>query len=715
LSASSAARPTGRAAPQNGDQLKLVSAAARRAKPAIAQKSRTLKLQADRRSGAIFISGTALHAAAKPATLRELLDRLFSITGLRSVRLDPPRGAAWLSFDSEAVGISEALEALAFAMRAPLLPRLPLLHEELLFTVFADRPFAVWRADRALTFWRVEEPHAGRFRLSHPLLRYAPIREKILDDLAGVAGVTRQTASLLRPESIDVFCQPHRITGAVLLEVAEAALDDHAALLTSNEPGVRGALVAINLALSPISDFLFPPLKLANAVLVWLLNAGHVVPAVRGLRERRCNLELLYLCVGACTLLTFHFFAAAVMYAALEGWPALVRRLRAEGRRQFLARYHRRPRRVWMERDGALVETSAAELLPGQVLCLREGDIAPGDGVVLAGRGAVRESWITGAADLAEKQPGDSVFASTELREGELRVRLDSLGQGTSAAKMASWFGEALRRPSPTLKAQSFAEATILPALVLGAAALSRGGLHMTKAVIRPDYFSGPAIAEDLGELLTIIQAAEAGFVITDQSALDRLAKADCWIFDDSVPWKYAARDGVGFAPELRAQGVREVLFLSSQPPIESAQLAQQLGFDVYHSPVISETAKTFISNRQLIGQTVAYFGDCTKRPGISKQADVAITVSNGPHLDTPAAPLALFLPDLARCGALHSLLQARASTVSHAFITSVVPNLAAVGGAIYLDFSVLVSVILTNLGTLASYYRWRRTLQSAQ
>ena len=63
----------------------------------------------------------------------------------------------------------------------------------------------------------------------------------------------------------------------------------------------------------------------------------------------------------------------------------------------------------------------------------------------------------------------------------------------------------------------------------------------------------------------------------------------------------------------------------------------------------------------------------------------------------------------------LRGLMQARAAIVSDAFLTSVAPNLAAVGGAIFLEFSVLVSVILTNRGTLANYYRWSRKLQSAQ
>ena len=61
----------------------------------------------------------------------------------------------------------------------------------------------------------------------------------------------------------------------------------------------------------------------------------------------------------------------------------------------------------------------------------------------------------------------------------------------------------------------------------------------MTKAVIRPDYFSGPAMAEEFGDLSMILQAAEAGIVVLDPNVLVPILKADYWVFDDSVPWRF--------------------------------------------------------------------------------------------------------------------------------------------------------------------------------
>jgi hypothetical protein len=94
---------------------------------------------------------------------------------------------------------------------------------------------------------------------------------------------------------------------------------------------------------------------------------------------------------------------------------------------------------------------------------------------------------------------------------------------------------------------------------------------QFTKAVVRPDYYTGTAMAEELSQLLTIIQAAEAGFYMADQSALDRLAESDYWIFDDSVPWISSTNGAECFAAKVRSQGIDEVLFLSNRSSTDAA------------------------------------------------------------------------------------------------------------------------------------------------
>jgi cation transport ATPase len=212
-----------------------------------------------------------------------------------------------------------------------------------------------------------------------------------------------------------------------------------------------------------------------------------------------------------------------------------------------------------------------------------------------------------------------------------------------------------------------------------------------------------------------VIQAAESGFCIADPRALDTLAEAEVWIFDDTVRWTAPMQDRAQFLGQLRDRGVKEVIFLphrGAHPA--SLELAKELGFTVSHSTETMHAKTGLITQRQFIGQSVVYFGDCTQEPEVAKQADLAISVLDTFRAPESTGPIALLSPDFARCNLLYSLSQARRLSVSDAFTTSLTPNLVAIAGAIFLNFSVLTSVALTNLGTLGSYYRWRQKLRSA-
>jgi len=673
-----------------------------------------LKIRVKRRGSLIMLSGEPVSRAAATAHRREFIDRLFSIPMVSTARFDLAKGEVRLFLDAEGVTAPEAIDVLAAAMHARELARLPLPHEELALNGVAEHGLEIHRAEKGLTFWRIDARGPGHFRISHPLLVHEAIAERVLDGLAGLADVIRQEASFLFSGSIEVWCRPHRIDRGILCEALDAAIADYRTILANDlRPlPIRRALINANLVLAPIADFVFAPLGFINALFVYLLNLEHVGGAIRGFRERRCNLELLYLCIGAATLYSFSFFGAAVMYWMLDFWPRATLRIRRESERQFLAQYRRRPWRIWVENDGALLESSLPEAPLGQVLALREGDTIPGDGVILEGSATVSEGWITGVPGLSDKQLGDPVFASSRVGRGEIRVQLRTMGQETVAAQLAARYEQALRQPSSNEDAREFAEAMVLPALICGAAALGTGGIHMAKPVIRPDYFTGPAIAEEVSRMLAVVQSAEAGLLISDPAALDRIAEADCWIFDDSVPWRPFESESESFAALLHSLGVPYVCYLGSQSGAETSRRAADLGISVFHSHHGANDKKAFIAQRQFLGQGVVYFGDCARETAAAEQADVAVTVINPGELIAPRAPIALLSADLRRCAALHSLSQARPQSVKSALGAALIPNLAAVAGAVYFHLPVMASVILTNLGTFATYWRWRQTLR---
>ena len=672
-------------------------------------------LYVHQRGSILEVTSELLASAARAATRRELLDRLFSISALQGARVDSRRGSALLDFKPNQPTVAESLEALTIAMRLRQPDRLPFPNEHFLFSVAFDGVFEVRRAERKLTLWQIDELSPERFVAMHPLLRCDGIREHVLDDLSCLAGISHCFAH--GAGGLEISCQAHRVNDAILLDVLEPAIADAVSLAGRAKAPLspRSIAVTANLALAPITDFLFPPLGVANVLLVVILSSRHLLPAYRALANRRLTLDTLYISIGVVTVLSYNFFGMALMIWLLEVWPWLLKRLRRETERKLLARYRRRPRKVWLDRDGTTIEAGLHELPSGQTVILREGDTVPADGTVLDGIAETRESWLTGALGLVRKEPGDKLYAASLVAQGEVNFRIESVPGDTVADRLAAYCKQAFDQPRKYPSAERFADSFVLPTLVIGVAALGSGGLLMTQAVIRPDYVTGPAIAEEVGALTTMIQAAEAGILISNPSALEALTDADCWVFDDSVRWRFEGARGERFVETVNVRGRRDMVYLSSAGRGDTTRIADKFGFSWFRDGCTTNAKKDFIAQRQYEGQSVVYFGDCIREAEAAEKADLAVNVCEGVSGVQANVPMTFLNPDLAKCRLLVSLSVARMSGLRSTQATVAVPNIAAMVAAIYLNTPVLTSILLTTLGTAVSYRRWTRILRSLE
>jgi cation transport ATPase len=143
--------------------------------------------------------------------------------------------------------------------------------------------------------------------------------------------------------------------------------------------------------------------------------------------------------------------------------------------------------------------------------------------------------------------------------------------------------------------------------------------------------------------------------------------------------------------------------------------MAEKFGFSWFRGGCTTAVKKDFIAQRQYYGQKVVYFGDCVREAEVAGKAQLAVNVFDG-HGVVPANwPIVFLDPDLVKCRLLLSLNFARIDGLPSTLITAAAPNIAAMAAAIYMNTSVLTSVLLTNLGTAISYHRWVRILRSLE
>src|SRR5664280_1921862 len=89
-------------------------------------------------------------------------------------------------------------------------------------------------------------------------------------------------------------------------------------------------------------------------------------------------------------------------------------------------------------RDGQWVNPPARELVPGDVIRLRLGDIVPADARLLDGDPVeVDQSALTGESLPATCKPGEAVFSGSIIRQGEIGALVYATGQNTYFGKTA--------------------------------------------------------------------------------------------------------------------------------------------------------------------------------------------------------------------------------------------------------------------------------------
>ena len=97
-----------------------------------------------------------------------------------------------------------------------------------------------------------------------------------------------------------------------------------------------------------------------------------------------------------------------------------------------------------VKRDGKWITPEARELVPGDVIRIRLGDIVPADARLLEGDPVeVDQSALTGESLPAERKSGEAIFSGSIIRQGEINALVYATGAHTYFGKTAQLVQEA--------------------------------------------------------------------------------------------------------------------------------------------------------------------------------------------------------------------------------------------------------------------------------
>ena len=125
-----------------------------------------------------------------------------------------------------------------------------------------------------------------------------------------------------------------------------------------------------------------------------------------------------------------------------------------------------RPKTAHVVRDDQEVDIPLEEIIVGDVLVVRPGDLVPVDGEVTVGASSVDESMLTGESIPTEKAAGSLVFGATINKTGSFRFRATKVGKDTALSQIIRLVEEAQGSKAPIQRLADVVSSYFVPAVI---------------------------------------------------------------------------------------------------------------------------------------------------------------------------------------------------------------------------------------------------------
>ena len=194
--------------------------------------------------------------------------------------------------------------------------------------------------------------------------------------------------------------------------------------------------------------------------------------------------------------------------------------------------------------DGSDEDVPLDAVAVGDRLRVRPGEKIPVDGVLVEGKSAVDEFMVTGEAVPVRKEQGADVIAGTLNGSGGFVMRAEKVGRDTMLAHIVQMVATAQRSRAPIQRladrvAAWFVPAVIAVALIAFAAWAAFGPqprlAYALVAAVTVLIIACPCalgLATPMSIMVGVGRAAQAGILIRNAEALERLERIDTLVVD---------------------------------------------------------------------------------------------------------------------------------------------------------------------------------------
>ena len=292
-------------------------------------------------------------------------------------------------------------------------------------------------------------------------------------------------------------------------------------------------------------------LGLVTGLTLWMLDAGEaaiwvwragVVPALvalvieilRSLRVGDVGLDIVAALSMSAALLFDETLAAAVVAVMYSGGRVLESFAEGRARREMQDLLSRVPRTATLHRDGQLVEVALDAIVPGDLLLIRQGDVAPVDGTLHSERAVLDQSALTGEAMQVRLTTGQDVMSGTTNQGEAFDLRATRLASDSTYAGIVRLVDAAQKSRAPMVRlADRYSVLFLLVTVVLATAAWWFTGDPIRAVAVLVVASPCPLIlAVPVALVAGVSRAARLGVLIKGAKPLEALARIGTLVLD---------------------------------------------------------------------------------------------------------------------------------------------------------------------------------------
>lgn len=190
---------------------------------------------------------------------------------------------------------------------------------------------------------------------------------------------------------------------------------------------------------------------------------------------------------------------------------------------------------VWIRgEDGTEYRTSIDDVKPGMIVSIHTGEKICVDGVVIDGKAAVDQAAITGESFPVTKVEGDKVFAGSNIRLGEIKVRVEKVGDDTSIARIVHMVEDAQSRKAPIQNYANEMATSLVPVSFIAALivyAITKD-LQRVLNMLFIDFSCGLKLSTATAMSAAISKAAKDGILVKGGSFIEAASAIDTIVLD---------------------------------------------------------------------------------------------------------------------------------------------------------------------------------------